>query len=150
LQLSGACRARPLVVAREDKVIDEVMRVAEGVMNSEARDKRRDFYRQVGEHLMRDDPHHRILTELLRWLGTAEDPGKEASLLLDAFGSIREIVLQPLSTLLTDCPVEGTTAHALHAFLNERPSQPQPCALCRGEDDGCLLLSPSPSQHLPS
>lgn len=56
----------------------------------------------------------------------------------------RGVCLQPLSALLADCPVAGETARTLHAFFNEKPSRPLPCAMCPGEVGGCALLPPPP------
>ncbi|CAN0484855.1 unnamed protein product [Laminaria digitata] len=145
LQLSPACDARPLLVASEEGITPEIERVSEGALNVSARAKRKEYYKQVHERLRLDQPHRGILAELLRGLGV-RDCQQEADLLLDAFGSIRGICLQPLSALLADCPVAGETARTLHAFFNEKPEPPLPCAMCPGAaGGGCRLLQPSPT-----
>lgn len=52
----------------------------------------------------------------------------------------RSVCLQPLSSLLSDCPIAGETARLVHAFFNEKPSPPLPCTMCPGEPGGCRLL----------
>ncbi|CAN0328451.1 unnamed protein product, partial [Ectocarpus sp. 12 AP-2014] len=155
LQLSPSCDARVLLLPSEDLLVPEIQRVSQGVFKATAGGQRREYYKQAshdGKHLSLflhqklrlDHPHRGILAELLRGLGVP-DWRQEADLLLDAFGSIRGVCLQPLSALLSDCPIAGDTAATLHAFFNEKPAAPLPCAMCPGAAGGCrLLVAPSP------
>ncbi|CAN0380188.1 unnamed protein product, partial [Ectocarpus fasciculatus] len=149
LQLSPACDARVLLLPSEELLVPEIQRVSEGVFKATAGGQRREYYKQASrdgkqlflhQKLRLDQPHRGILAELLRGLGVP-DWRQEADLLLDAFGSIRGVCLQPLSALLSDCPIAGETAAALHAFFNEKPAAPPPpCAMCPGAAGGCRLL----------
>ncbi|CAM9600716.1 unnamed protein product [Pylaiella littoralis] len=149
LQLSPACDARPLLVPSEEETLSEVRRVSQGVLRATSKSQRREYYKQLHQQLRLDQPHRNILAELLRGLGVPEWR-HEADLLLDAFGSIRGVCLQPLSALLADCPVAGETARTLHDFINEKPSRPLPCAMCPGVMGGCSLLPPPPPPSPPS
>ncbi|CAN0155558.1 unnamed protein product, partial [Hapterophycus canaliculatus] len=155
LQLAPSCDARPLLVPSEENVIDEIERISQGVLKATAKSQRKEYYKQARcNHLHQqlrvvDQPHCGILAELLRGLGVP-NWRQEAELLLDAFGSIRGVCLQPLSALLADCPIEGETARTLHAFFNDRPVPPPlPCVMCPGAPAGCRLL-PSPPPFSPS
>ncbi|CAM9095569.1 unnamed protein product [Ascophyllum nodosum] len=139
LQLSPSCDARPLLVTLESEIVPEIQRVAQGVLNPTSRVKRREYYKQASRPPGPNEPHRGILGELLRGLGVREWR-KEADLLLDTFGSIRGVCLQPLSGLLADCPIAGDTARLVHAFFNEKPVPPLPCTMCPGEAGGCRLL----------
>ncbi|CAM9596142.1 unnamed protein product [Scytosiphon promiscuus] len=150
LQLSPSCDARPLLVPTEETVISEIERISQGVLKATARSQRKEYYKQLHQQLrVVDQPHRGILAELLRGLGV-QNWRQEADLLLDAFGSIRGVCLQPLSALLANCPIEGETARTLHAFFNERPVPPPlPCVMCPGASAGCLLLPLSPPSSSP-
>ncbi|CAM9300252.1 unnamed protein product [Ectocarpus sp. 13 AM-2016] len=144
LQLSPACDARVLLLPSEELLVPEIQRVSQGIFKATAGGQRREYYKQLHQKLRLDHPHRGILAELLRGLGVP-DWRQEADLLLDAFGSIRGVCLQPLSALLSDCPIAGETAATLHAFFNEKSAAPLPCAMCPGAAGGCrLLVAPSP------